>query len=661
MLILLIPTIFFYKNNVVYGDLSDYTTSYVDGVIYIYLYSDNVEIGQISIQVSYIDGIYPYDIIIEYVFYMDTIKSLLNSENVSPYIIFEYSYSVEDDSSINGRRIYDVTSVIIKMSKIVIGEDLDIIRLKNAEIKYTLFGLDTLTGSINLYDIMIEYGVPTYFLKELYLYRIYVNSIYIDPGWMNYEIYSGGRKIGLLMITSSNIFNNSNNVRFRLKLYDYIYSGIMQVILVVDGYSEPQGTRVSDKWTITPNEDIIIPTMFSFPVSRDLIVLERIYIEFIISNYIYVLNVTKDICPVILRPSVIYEALPIDAVIDGVNELGGGWLEVRVGFNSDIDITKLTVSYIPDSDNIRPISIRSFIANNIGEYRSYMKVFMLFPRSGSITGSLYLYESVADRILRRIKLPISYTLASFGSYSHEEIMLNYSIHELNASILFDIDRLNRLIRLGIIEGDELWKYMEDVAILYGELANYEKVRIYVLDIPVDLSLGFGDHISIALEYLLKVHNEDIPVIIYIEPYFKDEFGRESIIGNIIYRQFLNGSSMGYRSYPTWSRIIEDVVVINLYNIYSSDFDRDFYRPFLSGYKSYFINVENITLKLNASYIDVSEPESHPVLSEEFISTGPSDYLSFFTLLSSIVVPIVGIVVALTIFYFIVKKRLKIIL
>lgn len=585
-----------------YGELQD------NSVITINITEDNVVIGYVKVRVLNIDN-YPYNILIDIVLDREAIIRLTDSKNPSSILVFRMQYYVNNRTGTPSyiEKYYDYYPLGLYLSSMVSADILDHIFISNITLDYAFIGNETIGGTIDIYRYMLQYNLKTDFIKDLEHYALSFYRIVNDPGWFTYKIFSGGRYIGRMEVAASQVFSNTSDLRIYLEIFDREYIDLLNISVSVYGTPDSNvRSKFSRDFLLNPGEDIILPKELGLDART--ITLDTVIIKFGIRGYSKILNLTKDLGVVTLSPQREYIAFPLQASLLSYKDIGNGWIEATIGITGDIDRSELSLRYIPSTGG-DPIVIRCFLVSDIN-YSYLLYTYFVFPQPGTYNGYLIISDGY-----RRANLSVNFRLTG----PPEEILVRpikdkYTVLNLDQYLYLEINRLERVVRMGLVSSGKEMKYLEKILYLKSKLSRPGNKNTYVLYIPVNNSLSFSEYYEIILIYDIKAYEITRPIIITINPVYEDlSWQLEAGSGDSIF-PMVNGSTYGKFSIGPWVKNIRNELYLTLFNPYSPDLYRN--APNLLGFEIYFYNVADIKISnIEINYVDISEPSESPHMTE----------------------------------------------
>jgi len=571
-----------------------------ENVLKVDIIENETNIGVIIITVNKYED-YPYEMILELQFYTQIISNLVESAAFSHFILLTIQYRIGKENNTRVSTIeLNPTEPYLYISRVVEASDLDHIYIDSMKLDYAFIGNKTIGGSIKLISIMDQFHMRHDFIKRLADFAIEIRKNLIDPGWIRYTLFGMGRIIGRFDIVASQNFSNTSDVRFHMEVIDEIYQKIMNVTLELEGEYLINGHNlVAYSFPLKSGEDIILPNMVG--LERQKMKLNMIMASFVIGDYRKFLNVTKDIGVVYISPQKKIITLPLTASLVGVRELGNGWIEFKVGIDDDVDLTNLYVSYVRIAGN-EPVIMRSLVGKNLEGHKYLLVIYASFSDMGGHRGLFVVFDG-----LRRSKIEVNFSVNTtpkdISIYPSEE---NYTVNDMETYLLLEIDRINRLIRTGLIDKSELLKYQEMLITLKSKLGREENKHTYVLYITLNKTLKFSDTLAISLFYNLTSYNLYQPIEIEVVPVYDDIRWKQRYESNQMFKVMVNGSSFGIYRIPSWTKTANGKLSLSLFNVLYKWNENTPAK--LLGFEIRFKNVVNISIQnVTVEYIEVSPP------------------------------------------------------
>ena len=514
-----------------------------EGRLYVEFRGGTYSVGNLVLRRLSTPGSLPSDIYVEYRFRRYTLERW--GEEPRLLVLLDYRLlNVDTGSWVEDTLVLSGFEGAFTLASLAPGGDLTLISVERLVLTVVAVyrNGDTATVAVDLLQEAHRYGLDLSMVKNVHRYAFRVERTVMDPGWVGYKLVLGGRDIGLLKVTASQFFNRTAAVRFHYDLADETMSKLLTLEISMRVASPELPSSREVRFTMEPGSDVVIPGAMPSLKGLEEIYLENVVARFSIPNYQVVVNISSDVgtIHIVKRRAVFSEYLP-GSVMEA-KPLGGGWVGVLVGLAERFDASELQVAYEAKSGSPRPLLVKAVVMEGMEGYQTTIWVLMAFGEEGVAEGTL-LVKTTNPTVSRRLEVPISVPIEGAATITVKPLEASYRVEEMNSTWLFELDRIQRLIRTGLVSGEELERYRMLEAILVSALDRYDEgIREYVVRVDVGDELGFGDTVVLQMNLSITADDPAEPILIYVEPVFRDT--PPAMTSSIRYVYLANSTSWG---------------------------------------------------------------------------------------------------------------------
>lgn len=492
-----------------------------EGRLYVEFKGGTYSVGSLMLQRLTVPGSLPFDVHIKYRFRQPALERWGGEPRLLALLDYKL-LNVDTGSWVEDTIVSSGLEGAFTLASLAPGRDLTLISVEKLILTIVVVYKDgdTATATLNLLQEAHRYGLDLSMVKGLHKYAFKVERTVMDPGWVGYKLVLRGRDIGMLKVTASQFFNNTAAVRFHYDLSDETMSKLLTLEISMRIESPSLATPRETRFTMEPGDDLVIPGAMPSLKGLEEIYLKNVVARFSIPNYQVVVNVSGDVgvIRVVRRRAVFSEYMPGGLV--KTEPLGGGWIGVLVGLAERLDASELRVSYEAREGSPQPLLIKAVVLEGMEGYQTALWVLMAFDRKGVAEGTI-LVETTNPTVNRRIEVPISVPIEGAATMTVEPLKADYRVEELNSTWLFELDRIQRLMRTGLVSGEELERYRVLEALLISALSRYgEGIREYVVRVEVGDELRFGDTVVLGMNLSIIADDPAKPILVYVEPVFR---------------------------------------------------------------------------------------------------------------------------------------------
>ncbi len=589
-----------------------YTAWERNGRLYVEFRGGAYSVGSLMLQRLAVAGPLSSNIYIEYKFYQNTLERWGSEPRLLALLDYRL-FNVDTGSWVEDTLVSMGLEGSFALAPLAPGGDLTLISVEKLVLTIIVVyrNGDTATVSVDLLREAHRYGLDLSMVKNVHRYAFKVERTVMDPGWIGYKLVLMGRDIGLLKVTASQFFNRTAAIRFHYDLADETMSKLLtlEISMVVKSPALTSPREV--RFTMEPGSDIVIPGAMPSLKGLEEIYLENVVARFSIPNYYVMVNISDDVgvIHIVKRRAVFSEYLPGDLV--KAEPLGGGWVGILVGLAERFDASELRVSYEAKEGSPQPLLVKAVVLEGMEGYQTVLWVLLAFGSEGVAEGTL-LVETTNPTVSRRFEAPVSVPIEGAAGMTVKPLEASYWVEEINSTWLFELDRIQRLIRTGLVSGEELEKYRMLEALLISALNRYDEgIREYVVRVEVGDELGFGDTIVLQMNLTVTADNPAEPILVYVEPVFRDP--PPAMTSSVRYVYLANSTSWGsIYTYPEAGKAEIPLTLRIGYQLEGVGRWPEDAVNRLSELWVHVVNAREVSVSgFHSSYVSVSPPERDP--------------------------------------------------
>ena len=495
--------------------------------------------------------------------------------------------------------------------------------------KFKIYVIFDVNGSqyIHAIDVLKEaenVGVEElYFIVKLDSILLDAERLILDPGWLEYRIKRGEKDIGRIRITAAPTFTNTYSIMIDYSVESIELADILGCSIELTIKSEEGGVYIWN-YTLKAGDVVLVPQegpeeiadISTFKITNFKVSIRAL------NRIIKILNVTEDVGVInVHRPQLKPIRRPLQIL--WISDLGNGWIEIYAATDLDLTFNFASAKFMPRPGSNKPLMLRVAILENAYNHTRVFKVLMYFVRGGEVRGDLVLEVSRPDVSKLTLYAPLSFHVKEGGKVSVKSVSPRYYVAPYKRLIELEIDRLVRLMRLGIIPRGLMEEY-ETKLVRYREALEKIRGDRVVLEVTLDQELSYYDLVLVEAVLNVSLRDSRSPLLVVTD--LKVEDGVETTTP-VKFRYWLNSSSTGrlyfkgFRGY----KLIRLTLTIG----YTKEFYRDHRvsdTNFIREAIVEFYNVKDVKVKaLKVSIYKFSRPFLDPRVSVELGAENIEDY------------------------------------
>ena len=502
-----------------------------------YLTLDGRSLGDVRLSLMELGG-RVYDLSISYVLNTDTLRDAAGL-GFRLTVVIDYTAIQENGGVLEGRIVLKESSGSVRLaSRLGIG-DLEAVRVSELAFLVSAYGPGgSVFGVVDLANVSRGLGLKLYLVKNLDKYFFTVRSETVDPGWVNFKVSTRSGLAAILRVTAAPWFNYTRALRIYYDVIRRDFASMARVDVSLEVLVD--GVVVRYDAELRGGKDLVVPGDVPGLESGSEIVVTGLSINVSIPSYSVAINVINATGPVRIVPPPKVSPLPLEARLLGVRALGNGWVEVLLGANQTLSYRDIYLDYLAEPGTPEPLVVRGVVVYGAQGFETLVKVLLAFPAGGEAKGTLRV--AYGSRLAKLGLYNISVDLEGGAEAWGESLVPEYSVEEVNFTWILEIDRIERLLRLGMVPEGERYAYEAKLAELRALLDRYGELgREYVVTLSIGRTLGLADFADLLLNLSIVPDNPGEKVVILVEPEVKPSPFEEPHE----YYYLLNTSNWGY--------------------------------------------------------------------------------------------------------------------
>ena len=478
----------------------NYTFERQDKGFRVYLHAGNMSIGTVVLSISDYEG-HPYDITVIYELNPYRLGQIVG-EATEFRVIVEYAAIRQSGASDQGSLIYKEFSGQLSLSNLVEAEILEKISIERLTFIIIVYGdKGTVFGILDLADLSRRLGLDLAYTLGLKWYAPSSQVELIDPGWMNIKLYSaGGAPFAVLRVTAAPFFNTTRSIRV---VYDIINRKIAELVdISVQTKILVPGSKVVYYSTILlPGEDIVIPGDVPQLGAYSRVEITELVINASIPGYSHIVNVTNITGPILVTPPPRISPIRLSGEILEIKKLGAGWVRILVGIKSHLAPSNLKIDYIPEGNIRKPIVAGSLTDHGFRGYGTVLNILLAFRDPGNVSGILKIEYTSRNAPSKVALFNVSLILDESAKVSDKVLNLDYEVSETKDRWILELDRVQRLLRLGMVKPEDRTYYeikaleLERLIERYGQPGH---PREFLVTFKIEDSLPLTSIVNVSL-------------------------------------------------------------------------------------------------------------------------------------------------------------------